>query len=171
MAKINGIWVLNSILTVKENASGVAQLVNFTANAIAFDGMILLGDYTSAMTYSNIADSYNVYTHSGGWVNEAYRIVDFGSVEQEVSDEWYIGFTSNATKAGETNPPEEGGGTDTPEDDEILLIRKSTLRGIANAVRSKTGKTEQMLGSEIEREILSITGSGLKKYDGTVEVV
>ena len=163
MAKIKGIWVLNSILTVSEGASGLSQIVNFTSNAIAFDAMILLGDYTSSMKYSNIADTYSVYTHSGGWVNEAFRIVDFGSAEQEVSDAWYTAFTANATQAGgDVDPPDEA--------DELWQIWKSTLAGIADATREKTGKSDPMLVSEIASEIRSIKGT-LPKFDGTVEVV
>ena len=164
MAKIKGIWVLNSILTVSEGASGLSQIVNFTSNAIAFDAMMLLGDYASSMKYSNIADTYSVYTHSGGWVNEAFRIVDFGSAEQEVSDAWYTAFTANATQAGgDVDPPDEDG-------DELLAIWKSTLTGIADATREKTGKSDPMLVSEIASEIRSIKGT-LPKFDGTVEVV
>ncbi len=162
MAKIKGIWVLNAVIKATESASTLAQAVNFTSNGITFDRMLLLADYTSAMTYSNIADSYSVYTHSGGWVNEAFRIVDFGTSDQEVSDAWYAGFTANGTQVGgEEEQPEEGG--------ELIAIWKSTLDGIADAVRSKTGKTEQMLGSEIEDEIRSI--EAVEEWDGTVEVI
>lgn len=153
MAKIKGIWVLNSILTVSEGASGLSQIVNFTSNAIAFDAMILLGDYASSMKYSNIADTYSVYTHSGGWVNEAFRIVDFGTAEQTVSEEWYAAFTANATQAGgDVDPPDEA--------DELWQIWKSTLTGIADAVRSKTGKTNKIPVTSLETEIKSISGGG-----------
>ena len=163
MAKISGIWVLNSTVRAIEGASSVSQVVSFSSNGIDFDRMMLLGDYTSTMTYSNIEDTYSVYTHSGGWINEAFRIVDFGSAEQTVSEEWYAGFTANATQAGgDVDPPEEG--------DELLQIWKSTLKGIADATREKTGKTAQMLGSEIADEIRSISGTSLKKYDGTVVI-
>lgn len=162
MAKIKGIWVLNTVIKASESTSALAQAVNFNSNGITFDRMLLLADYTSAMTYSNIADSYSVYTHSNGWVNEAFRIVDFGSVDQEVSDAWYTAFAANGAQVGgEEDPPEEA--------DELIAIWKSTLDGIADAVREKTGKTSLMLGSEIEDEIRSI--ENVEEWDGTVEVI
>ena len=155
MATIKGIWMLNAAQTAIESADSLTQEVGYTSNGIVFDRMLLLGDYQSAMTYSNQEDSYSVYTHSGGWVNEAFRTVDFGETEQTVSDEWFVAFTRNATLSG----------------DEILAIKKSTLTGIADAVRSKTGKTAEILGSEIEDEIRSITaGKVLPKFDGTVVI-
>ena len=54
MAKISGIWVLNSTVRAIEGASSVSQVVSFSSNGIDFDRMMLLGDYTSTMTYSNI---------------------------------------------------------------------------------------------------------------------
>lgn len=153
MAKIKGIWLLNG--TLSSSINGLSQVVNFTSNNIAFDIMLLLGDYQSAMTYGNIESTYSVYTHSGGWINPAFRVVDFGSIEQEVADAWYTAFTKNAKQASTEEDDEE------PEAGDVLLgIWKSTLDGIADAVREKTGKTAEILGSDIENEIRSISGSG-----------
>ena len=156
MATIKGIWVLNSILTAAGDESGTtySQDVSFTSNGIAFDRMILLGGYTSAMTYSNLEADYTVYTHSSGWSNEAFRIVDFGD-EQEVSDDWYTEFTANATQA-------ESGA----EGDILLAIWKSTLDGIADATRSKTGKTAQIPVLALAADIKSIT-AGAKLQEKT----
>lgn len=149
MAKIKGTWLLNS--TLSSSANGLSQVVDFTSNNIAFDIMLLLGDYQSSMTYGNIESTYSVYTHSGGWKNPSFRVVDFGSFDQEVSDEWYAAFIKNARQASTEEDDEE-----SEEWDEILVIKKSTLDGIADAVREKTGKTAQMLGSEITGEIKNI---------------
>lgn len=165
MAKVKGIWVFHSIQTAAEGASGLSQAVNFTSNGIAFDRMLLLGDYTSAMTYSNIEDSYSVYTHSGGWVNESFRIVDFGEQEQTVTDEWYARFTANAAPASTPDEPDE------PMTGEYYAIKKSTLEGIGNAVRSKTGKSGKIPVVSLAAEIEGISvGKTLKKFDGTVVI-
>lgn len=177
MAKIKGVWLFNTDLTDAGTEGNVVpgQTVSFTSNGEVFDRMILISGYQSVMTYSNIEHSYSVYTHSDGWINAAFRAVDFGSVEQEVSDEWYAAFTKNARQAsadeGDDPEPEPEPEPEVPTG-EYYLIKKSTLDGIADAVREKTGETAQMLGSEIEVEIRSIKGGGsnLQKFDGTVEI-
>ena len=163
MAKIKGIWLLKQTqIAVEANASAA---VNFTSNTFEFNSMTLYSGEGTSLTYARI-DTFEfvtIYT-SLGWTDPAYRVVDFGSVEQEVSDEFYANFSANARYVDGGNDPDEDG-------DEILAIWKSTLKGIADATREKTGKTEQMLVSEIANEIRSISTTSLKKFDGTVEVV
>ena len=156
MATIKGTWILNDIQLAIESDSALAQTVNFTSNGIEFDVMLLLGDYTSALTYSNQSDSYSVYTASNGWVNQNYRTVDFGETEQTVSDEWYSAFAKNALQ--------------TVSD--LYSIELATLTEIADAVRAKTGKTDKIPVVSLATEIEGISvGSTLPKFDGTVEVV
>lgn len=165
MTKVKGIWVFNAVLTDAGTEGSVTsgQTVSFTSNGGVFDRIIPIAGYQSVMTYSNIEYSYSVYTHSDGWTNEAFKTINFGS-EQEVTDEFYTWLTANATP--EADEPDE------PMTGEYCAIKKSTLKGIANATREKTGKTALMLGEEIEDEIRSIpVGSTLPKFDGTVEVV
>lgn len=151
MAKVKGRWIFNTVLTDAGTEGGVVsgQTVSFTSNGGVFDRIIPLSGYQSVMTYSNIEYSYSVYSHSAGWTNEAFKVIDFDATEQEVSDEFYTWLTANATpEADEPDEPVTG--------DVLLAIRKSTLTGIADAVRSKTGKTAQMRGLEIAGEIWGI---------------
>jgi hypothetical protein len=164
MTKVQGVWVFNAVLTDAGTEGSVTsgQTVSFTSNGGVFDRIIPIAGYQSVMTYSNIEYSYSVYSHSDGWTNEAFKVIDFGATEQEVTDEFYTWLTANAT-------PEEDEPDEPMTGDVLLAIWKSTLDGIADAVREKTGKTEEMLGSEIEDEIRSL--KSLKKFDGTVEVI
>lgn len=291
MAKVKGRWIFNTVLNDAGTEGGVVsgQTVSFTSNGGVFDRIIPVAGYQSVMTYSNIEYSYSVYSHSAGWTNEAFKVIDFDATEQEVTDEFYAWLTSNATQSGgSTETPEEGGGTvDPPEgggetqtakikgvwvfnsvisgtanniftleqdviftsnggffdrmifgnnpvltyeastfnfsvqpytdkwtdekyktvdfgDEELevsaefyalfianaapeendsggdtepepelptveyCLIKKSTLKGIADAVRSKTGKTAQILGSDIANEIKGI--EKVEEWDGTVVI-
>lgn len=170
MAKVKGIWVFNNVLTAAGNEGSITygQDVVFTSNGNVFDRLIPLFGYESVMTYSNIDFSYSVYSHSDGWANEAFKTVQFGS-EQEVSDEFYTWLAANASPEG--SEPTEPDEPTEPMTGEYYAIKKATLEGIGNAVRSKTGKVDKIPVASLEAEIRSITGSGLKKYDGTVEVV
>lgn len=164
MAKIKGIWLLRQTQNAVEANDGASAPVSFTSNSVAFDGMVLYSGEGSGMSYTRYEPlEFVVVYNSLGWVDPAYRVVDFGSVEQEVSDEFYANFSANARYVDGGNDPDEDG-------DELLAIWKSTLTGIADATREKTGKTETMLVSEIANEIRSIKGT-LPKFDGTVEVV
>lgn len=164
MAKIKGLWLMSQTQKAVEANDGASAPVSFTSNSIAFDGMSLYsgeGSWVSFTRYDPL--EFVIVYNSLGWVDPAYRVVDFGSVEQEVSDEFYANFSANAKYAGGGDDPEEDG-------DELLAIWKSTLAGIADATREKTGKSDPMLVSEIASEIRSIKGT-LPKFDGTVEVV
>lgn len=166
MAKVKGIWVFHNVLTAAGNEGSITygQDVVFTSNGGVFDRLIPLFGYESVMTYSNIEFSYSVYSHSDGWTNEAYKTVDFGEQEQEVTDEFYTWLTANATP--EEDEPDE------PMTGEYYAVKKSTLEGIGNAVRAKTGKSGKIPVVSLAAEIEGISvGSTLKKFDGTVEVV
>ena len=169
MAKVKGKWIFNTTLTDAGTEGSVVsgQTVSFTSNGGVFDRIIPLSGYQSVMTYSNIEYSYSVYTHSDGWTNEAFKVIDFDATEQEVSAEFYAWLTKNAAPEGsesgedpdpdpEPNPEPTPGLNPEAPTDEYYLIKKSTLDGIADAVRSKTGKTAQMRGLEIAGEIWGI---------------
>jgi hypothetical protein len=165
MTKVKGIWVFNAVLTDAGTEGSVTsgQTVSFTSNGGVFDRIIPIAGYQSVMTYSNIEYSYSVYTHSDGWTNEAFKVIDFCS-EQEVTDEFYTWLTANATP--EADEPDE------PMTGEYYAIKKATLEGIGNAVRSKTGKSGKIPVVSLATEIEGISvGSSLPKFDGTVEVV
>jgi hypothetical protein len=168
MAKVKGIWVFHNVLTAAGNEGAITygQDVVFTSNGSVFDRLIPLFGYESVMTYSNIEFSYSVYSHSDGWTNEAFKTINFGS-EQEVTDEFYTWLTANATP--EADEPDE---PDEPMTGEYYAIKKATLEGIGNAVRSKTGKSGKIPVVSLATEIEGISvGSTLPKFDGTVEVV
>lgn len=165
MAKIKGIWLLKQTQSAVAVTDGASAAVSFTSNSVAFNGMVLYSGEGSSMTYTRYdpLEFVTVYT-SSGWGDPAYRVVDFGSVEQEVSDEFYANFSANARYVDGGNDPDEDG-------DELLAIWKSTLTGIADATREKTGKSEQILVSKIADEIRSIQGEAIEEYDGTVVIV
>ena len=164
MAKIKGLWLLLQTQKAVESTNGASAVVNFTSNNTLFGGMALYRGEGSSMSYTRYEPLEFVAVYNSlGWTDTAYRMVDFGSAEQEVTDEFYANFSANAKYAGSGNDSDEDG-------DELLAIWKSTLTDIADATRAKTGKTEQILVSKIADEIRSISSTNLPKYDGTVVI-
>lgn len=115
MATIKGVWVLNENLDPPQSSSvehKVQQEVNFTftTNGQIQQGLWLNiakiqgGNGPTALNYvySDGAAVWGVYNSRKGWTDQALRTVDFGSVEQEVSEEWYTWLTANATKQSMT---------------------------------------------------------------------
>ena len=78
MATIKGIWVFNATLKYTEWSTQVS----FTSNGITFSNI--------RSTDSATADSVFYYddtlVYEDGWINEAYRIIDFGEEEQNDSN-------------------------------------------------------------------------------------
>lgn len=108
MATIKGIWVFNDTIdlsTCPYHASAVQ--VNFETAGTTFERMYQGSDYDSGDPTLVYGDRTTCAYHSTGghdsngvqgWVNEGYKTVNFGSIEQEVSDELYTWLAANATQ-------------------------------------------------------------------------
>ena len=117
MAAVKGVWVFKD--GINFYASGgdeglCEQTANFTSNGTQYtsfrpflsgDG----GDY-DYYQYCNDDGYTPVYYGVSGWAAEAYKTIDFGSVEQTVSDDFYTWLTTNATQQESGESEEEGGG-------------------------------------------------------------
>lgn len=117
MATVSGVWVWNSYPSFGNPSSSsgwhVEQNVNFTCNGSNFSEMTFYGE--SLMGARNININYDesaVYNYaedrtgemSGGWTNETYRTVDFGSTPQTVSDDFFEYLENYATPPAEPVP-------------------------------------------------------------------
>ena len=117
MATVSGVWVWNSYPSFGNPSSSsgwhVEQNVNFTCNGSNFSEMTFYGE--SLMGARNINIKYDesaVYNYaedrtgemSGGWTNETYRTVDFGSTPQTVSDDFFEYLENYATPPAEPVP-------------------------------------------------------------------
>lgn len=102
MSSVKGKWVFNEILTFSE----FFEMVNFTSNSTKYYQMSYynpdMADYVLSYDESGGGDYITVnYSSNAGqtqeWQNQAYRTVDFGTTEQEVSDEFLTWMQANAT--------------------------------------------------------------------------
>ncbi|MBR6689508.1 MAG: type II secretion system protein [Clostridia bacterium] len=101
--KLSGEWVFNEQVSIPEDTGIVnTQSINFSSNGSSFTSM----NFTEAPTYNVPIISLNyddteVGIGVGGIeieIDVTYSIINFGSTPQEVSEEFYDWFTSNATK-------------------------------------------------------------------------
>lgn len=113
MAKIKGVWVFNEGLTLPQ-PSEIQQTVNFTSFYLSQNWQcthLNISVYNNRYTIVNYVYSdgsiWAAYSAISGWgSNQTARTVDFGTVEQEVSEEWYTWLTANATpQASEDDTP------------------------------------------------------------------
>ena len=142
MATVKGVWVFNETISSQipydvytSFTSNDAKYFRMTASNNSVNGDMLVYE---AVTYVNGNTSYHgvpVYFFSdGGWAQEAYRTVEFGETEQEVSEEFYEWLTANATEHVA---------------DVLYSIYGSTLTSIAEEVRRISGLTGAMSPSQI----------------------
>ena len=116
MATVKGVWVFND--TVDIDSMPFSTHVNF--NSYASNEY---GEFTTLYGFSCISTRHTVnylfdldgglyqttvYEETTGWNDVRSKVVDFGSTEQEVSDEFYAWFTANATRQAD-EPEEEVG--------------------------------------------------------------
>lgn len=121
MATLSGIWTFNESVKMTgwaNLADATKEYVNYTAyqnadnllyNYIGFNLQHYREyDNLQFLKTSITADMMYVWakpssaTYGLGWIYDKSRIIDFGEVEQTVSDEFYTWFTANATMLDDT---------------------------------------------------------------------
>lgn len=118
MATVSGVWVWKEILDIGDGTYQEFS-VNFTSNETSFTGITITG--TSGPDENMVDHSYKIMDYSGatsasayysidngyGWGNNSFKIIDFGSTPQTVSDTLYIYLSDNATQqAGPAPTPD-----------------------------------------------------------------
>lgn len=106
---VSGVWVWNDGDNIYERDGTVS--VNFTSNGQSYSSMVFSYGYDGpdfdparvdfSIKYDTTEVLFATYSYQGSWSNQAYRTVDFGSIEQEVSQEFYNYLIQNANQGGE----------------------------------------------------------------------
>lgn len=107
MATVSGKWQWNETLNLSSGSYLTDYTVNFSCNNVNYTKIILNVDTVDSYYYSmlyKIADSQVfVYDYSGGgsypdgFYAPVYRIIDFGTTAQTVTDAFYSILTANAS--------------------------------------------------------------------------
>lgn len=107
MATVKGKWLFNDTLTDPTGSNGYAGwTVSFTSHGQSFKSISCNhGEASSFEIYYGGQHVGNVATPEGDalWYGEAYRLIDFGSTEQDVVDDFYSWLTENATQVKVTD--------------------------------------------------------------------
>lgn len=103
---VSGVWTFNDTLPLFENGDSIGYDIAFTSNGKSYTfiecyntpgpGGGVSMNYFVEKTGIIGPDSDNAY--DSGWANDDYRLVDFGSIPQFVSEEFYTWLTANATQ-------------------------------------------------------------------------
>ena len=100
MATIKGVWVWRDY--AKEwFDSDLTENISFASNGTSYTSMTL---YTKSKSLLGVKYGSTIVTSSSGYVDEAYKVVDFGSAEQTVSDNFYNNFITFAEQQAEPEP-------------------------------------------------------------------
>lgn len=173
MAKVKGVWVWNDGDNIAEGDYNVS--VNFTSNGQSYSSMVLSYGYDGqpfdparvdfSIKYDSTEVLFATYPYQGSWRNQAYRTVDFGSTEQEVSEDFYNYLIQNAKKGGGNMPDsikkyqiqqkqEDGMLTLHPETEASIVIYDGTGAGL-------TATNVQDAVDELKTLVNDITGGGV----------
>ena len=158
--KVSGTWVWNDTLTAP------SQTIN---QDLTLENLSNISDVTIGTsrgnTYVNFNGSdINAYSN-GSWSNDSYKTFNFGSTEQEVSEEFYNYLIQNAKKGGGNMPDstkkyqiqqkqEDGMLTLHPETDASIVIYDGTGAGL-------TATNVQDAVDELKTLVNDITGGGV----------
>lgn len=144
MATIKGVWVFNSSIdgTVNGLAENEEMSVSFTSNgtqfsSISFDTVQESGLLIHNLFYGDTLAVEGAEGNVSNWQNEAYKTVDFGTTEQEVSDDFLSWMQENATQQASE-------GT-TPTAESV----KADLQSLVTAANAKTGNNDTTIKQAI----------------------
>ncbi len=142
MAQVSGIWRWQDAPDIEAYRDKRWSLAYRDDDGEAYSILMIAVISELVMIYSGDKSSVSVCSIGGNWRSEAYREIDFGETPQTVDDEFYAFLTANAVKL------------DLPD---RYLIKRSTLKGIADAIRKKSGKSGKIAVEEMADEISALT--------------
>lgn len=178
MPSIKGLWIWKDELIVPSNR--ITQSVNFALFGKKGIGIVIkssldnlhfrvysfdetTGKYSTTIT--NPIGYYYTATETApiGWLYDAYKIIDFGNIEQDVSQEFFDYFTENAVYQGVSKVPNVKvmyGNTEISSTD----IQSATL-----SYKSKLMESDVVIGAPIIPTLtaptISIDGDTLSIQD------
>lgn len=92
---VSGVWVFNETIPMEDTSF---SNISFSNGGRNFDSILIENAKPWSMVYRNSSDEVGAYWEGDGWLDEAYRTIDFGTTAQEVSEEFYAWLTANAVK-------------------------------------------------------------------------
>lgn len=137
MATLSGVWVFRDAPNLYVyNSDGYIWQNNLFATSNGKDIRTMqITETDQTISYATKEGWFDIYVDNK-WVDEAYKILDFGEREVLVSDEFYTWFTANASN-GLAEPIKQ------------YLILEDSLKHIADGFRSSRGTTQEYTLSEM----------------------
>lgn len=161
-SEIGETWLLNDVpLTMSPAVASVL----FVSNGTVFQklaGSNAAGGYLGNALYLYVDSTGETqpvfaYSKNSGWTSQAYRTI---TLDEPATGDFLTWLQANAVKQ-QTEDPD-------------YLIKGSTLNAIGDAIRGKTGETEELspeeMASEITDELVKPSGTKSITENGTVDV-
>ena len=148
MATLTGLWVLHdkpNLYVYNSKGYIMQKYLYATSNGKDIRSMQIT-ETDQTLAYATTEGWFNIYENNA-WVDEAYKILDFGEYEAIVSDEFYTWFTANASN-GPAEPVKH------------YLIREDSLKYIADGFRSSRGTTQKYTLDEMAVMAAEPVGGG-----------
>lgn len=185
MATIKGKWVFKEAAPTKvtlpeqDNSTDINyEYVNFTTPAkpnIQFFGMGYRAD-TDSMSYVYKTDVYPIATwtaynySTGNWNGYDWRVVDFGTIEQEVSNTFGAWITYNAVADGGSIsglPPV------LPTDTVGIVYNGTTIASLKAGQSATLPCKDKPMHTDVVVSVPDGMGAGevVEEWDGSIEVV
>ena len=98
MATIKGKWQWNNTITWPADMVSVEGVIgnnNFVSNENDYTGIMIDRDSLTLTYRGDYGGGHTVY-QNGAWLNQAYRIIDFGETDITIIDNFYKLITQNA---------------------------------------------------------------------------
>lgn len=140
MATLTGLWVIRDKPNLYVyNSDGYIWQNNLFATSNGKDIRTMqITETDQTISYATKEGWFDIYADNK-WVDEAYKILDFGEREALVSDEFYTWFTANAVSES----------AEEPETVTQYLIRSDTLTAIADRTREMAGTNKKLTPADI----------------------
>lgn len=103
MPTVSGVWVWNDGRA--DVPSDIRQSVNFVSNSTSYVRLDILSAGGEASLYYRKSIGGSDVAFNSSWRDTAYKTIDFGTEEQEVSQGFYDYLTANATQQEEPIVP------------------------------------------------------------------
>lgn len=140
MAKIKGPFQFANKLTKLTDENIIFPInVNFTCNGVSY---VAFTQEEYMLEYMKDESGFNDKVYFDSWVNQNYRLLDFGEAEQDINDAFYDWLMSQ---------------------EDVFTIKRTTLKAIADVIREKTDSQQDYTALSMPEGVERVYACGIEE--------